>query len=599
MEVTRPYEKKIKPYLITGLILGLITFNFLNFIMSYQKQTHDSLNILLYQEETYLVYLRTFYMYIFRFYPYSFLGGLFVFLACMMGYTYNNDKGIYRLNEEHGSARYSTKKEMEKYADTDDDKNMVISENVKMGLWNKRLPHNVQKNKHVCVIGDSGSSKTLGFIKPNIMQMAGSFLCTDPKGLIVHEVGQMLEDNGYKIKVFDLNTLKNSDQFNVFDYIKTETDVDRVLEQITEGTKKSDKTGEDFWIHAEAIFIRSMIAFLWFDSRLNGYKANLSMIADMVRLAKAPNKKSKPPIDSWFEELEKKIPGNYATKQWRLFEQSFDGETRASVTAIAAARYSVFDHEEVKNLVIRDTMDIESWLDEKTAVFISIPETNSAYNFLASIFISTAMETLRFKIDSVQTGETKLKEGQKLLFFQFFIDEFANIGRIPNIDKALATFRSRNMGIVIVLQALAQLKAMYKDNWASLINNCATLLFLGGDEKDTTEYLSKRIGKQTINIRNRTKSKGRNGGSENHNKMARDLLTPDEIGRLGGDECLVFITKEHVFRDKKALAFNHKRANELANDYTDKQRWYEYKRYKNEIEEITANVNFEDLGFIE
>ena len=515
----------------------------------------------------------------------------------MLGYTYNNDKGVYRLNEEHGSARYATEKEMRKYADSIDDNNMVISQKVKMSLWNNRLPYNVQRNKHVMVIGDSGSSKTLGFIKPNIMQMSGSFLCTDPKGLTVLETGKMLEEHGYKIKVFNLNTLTNSDQFNVFNYIRKETDVDRVLEQITEGTKKSDKQGEDFWIQAEAIFIRSMIAFLWFDSHLNGYQANLSMIADMIRLAKAPKKNAKPPIDAWFEELEEKKPGNYATKQWRLFEQSFDGETRASVTAVAAARYSVFDHQEVTDLVSRDTMDIDSWVEEKTAVFISIPETNSAYNFLASIFISTVMETLRFKIDSVMTGETTLEEGKELLFFQFFIDEFANIGRIPNIDKALATFRSRNMGICIVLQALAQLKSMYKDDWASLLNNCATLLFLGGDEKETTEYLSKRIGKQTINTRNRTRSHSRNGGSENHNKMARDLLTPDEIGRLGGDECLVFISKEHVFRDKKSLAFNHKRAAEIADDYRH-ENWYRYKRYSSDIEEMKANVNFEDLGVI-
>jgi len=597
MEVKRPYAKRIKPYLIAGLILGFVVFNFINFIISYQKQIGMNLSLLLLEEDTYLNYLKTFYMYLLKFHPFSFLGGLLTFLACLMGYTYNNDKGIYRLNEEHGSARYATEREMEKFADTDDDKNMIISRNVKMGLWNNRLPYKVQKNKHVLVIGDSGSSKTLGFVKPNIMQMNGSFLCTDPKGLIVHETGKMLEENGYKIKVFDLNTLMNSDQFNVFKYIKKETDVDRVLEQITEGTKKSDKQEQDFWIQAEAVFVRSMLAFLWFDSHLNGYKADITMIADMIRLSKAPNRKSKPPIDSWFDELEEKIPGNYATKQWRLFEQSFDGETRASVTAIAAARYSVFDHQEVKNLVSRDTMDIESWIDEKTAVFISIPETNSAYNFLASIFISTVMETLRFKIDSVMTGATKLKEGQKLLFFQFFIDEFANIGRIPNIDKALATYRSRNMGICIMLQALAQLKAMYKDDWASIVNNCATLLFLGGDEKETTEYLSKRIGKQTINIRNRTKSKGRNGGSESHNKMARDLLTPDEIGRLEGDECLVFITKEHVFRDKKLLAFQHKRADEIADDY-EHDNWYVYKRYKDEIEEIEDNVIFEDIGFI-
>lgn len=596
-EVKRPYAKRIKPYLICGLILGFIVYNFVNFFIVYKVTTGEDISKLLLEEHTYKAYLQNFYKYIFTFSPIALLSGSLTFLCCMLGYTYNNDKGVYRLNEEHGSARYATEKEMKKYADSIDDNNLVISQKVKMSLWNNRLPYNVQRNKHVMVIGDSGSSKTLGFIKPNIMQMSGSFLCTDPKGLTVLETGKMLEEHGYKIKIFNLNTLTNSDQFNVFNYIRKETDVDRVLEQITEGTKKSDKQGEDFWIQAEAILIRSMIAFLWFDSHLNGYQANISMIADMIRLAKAPKKNAKPPIDAWFEELEEKKPGNYATKQWRLFEQSFDGETRASVTAVAAARYSVFDHQEVTDLVSRDTMDIDSWVEEKTAVFISIPETNSAYNFLASIFISTVMETLRFKIDSVMTGETTLKEGKEPLFFQFFIDEFANIGRIPNIDKALATFRSRNMGICIVLQALAQLKSMYKDDWASLLNNCATLLFLGGDEKETTEYLSKRIGKQTIHTRNRTRSHSRNGGSENHNKMARDLLTPDEIGRLGGDECLVFISKEHVFRDKKSLAFNHKRAAKIADNYKH-ENWYRYKRYSSDIEEMKANVNFEDLGVI-
>ena len=319
------------------------------------------------------------------------------------------------------------------------------------------------------------------------------------------------------------------------------------------------------------------------------------MIADMLRIATPPNKKSPAPISLWFEEQNEKHPNNYAYRQWKLFEDSFEGETRASVLAIAASRYSVFDHYDVSNMVARDTMNIEKWIEEKTAVFITIPETNGAYNFLASIFITTIMETLRGRIDKILSGEEKLENGKNPLFIQFIIDELANIGRIPNIDKALATFRSRNMSIIIILQALAQLKAMYKDDWASMLNNCASLLFLGGDEKETTKYLSERVGKQTINIRNHSHSRGSRGNStENRQTLARDLMTPDEIGRLDGNQCLLFITKEYVYKDYKYNVYNHPLANLLADDYTD-LKWYKYKRFMNEIDELMDNVRKEDV----
>lgn len=596
--MNQPYKKQLKPYLLTGIILGFL-INWIGnwFFLSSTLENMDFNEKIqfLFSTEGITTFLSQSLMYLIKYNPFALIAGLTTFLLCLMAYTYGNDRGVYRLGEEYGSARFATTNEMKKYADSVEENNMILTQNARMGMWNNRIKHSFQKNKNVAVIGDSGSGKTFTFVKPNLLQCVGSIIVTDPKGLLVRETGTLLEKQGYKIKIFDLNTLENSDQFNVFNYIKREIDLDRVLEAITEGTKKSNKQGEDFWIQAEAILIRSLLAFLWIDGKDNDYVPKLSMIADMLRIATPPNKKTPAPISLWFEEQNEKHPNNYAYRQWKLFEDSFEGETRASVLAIAASRYSVFDHYDVSNMVARDTMNIEKWIEEKTAVFITIPETNGAYNFLASIFITTIMETLRGRIDKILSGEEKLENGKNPLFIQFIFDELKNIGRIPNIDNALATFRSRNMSIIIILQALAQLKAMYKDDWASMLNNCASLLFLGGDEKETTKYLSERAGKQTINIRNHSHSRGSRGNStENKQTLARDLMTPDEIGRLDGNQCLLFVTKEYVYKDYKYNVYNHPLANLLADDYTD-LKWYKYKRFMNEVDELMDNVKKEDV----
>ena len=596
--MNQPYKKQLKPYLLIGGVSGFLVYWVTNWIYL----SSSIANMTFYERVEYFFTVRglTLFLsqsleYLFKYNIYSILAGLTTFLICLMIYSYGNDKGIYRLGEEHGSARFATTDEMKKYADSIEENNMILTQNARMGMWNNRIKHSFQKNKNVAVIGDPGSGKTFNFVKPNLLQCVGSFIVTDPKGLLVRETGTLLEKQGYKIKIFDLNTLENSDQFNVFNYIKREIDLDRVLEAITEGTKKSNNKGEDFWIQAEALLIRALLAFLWIDGKDNDYVPKLSMITDMLRIATPPNKKTPAPISLWFEEQNEKHPNNYAYRQWKLFEDSFERETRASVLAIAASRYSVFDHYDVSNMVSRDTMNIEKWIEEKTAVFITIPETNGAYNFLASIFITTIMETLRGRIDKILSGEEKLENGKNPLFIQFIIDEFANIGRIPNIDKALATFRSRNMSIIIILQALAQLKSMYKDDWASMLNNCASLLFLGGDEKETTKYLSERAGKQTINIRNHSHSRGSRGNStENKQTLARDLMTSDEIGRLDGNQCLLFVTKEYVYKDYKYNVYNHPLSNLLADDYTD-LKWYKYKRFMNEVDELMDNVKKEDV----
>lgn len=589
------YKKSISLYLWIALLLAILFYTLSNWILSFPEATFPEIVTFAFSLAGLNDFVSNFFAYFLMFHAFSLAAGCLGFLCGLLGYVYKNDKGVYRHNEEHGSARFTTDVEIAKYADKDEEKNMILTEKARMGLYNKRLPIAVQRNKNTCIIGDPGSGKTRFYVKPNLMQMQGSYITTDPKGLLVRETGKMLEDAGYAVKVFDLATLSNSDHFNVFHYIKTELDVDRILEAITEGTKKGDKQGEDFWVKAEALLIRSFIAYLWFDGKDNDYLPNLAMIGDMLRLCERKDPKIPSPVEEWFDEQEAIHPNNYAYKQWSLFNDLYRAETRASVLAIAAARYSVFDHEQVVDMVKEDTMDIASWNEKETAVFITIPETTDAYNFLASIFVATIAEELRSKVDAVLSGERTLEPGQSLLHVRFILDEFANIGRIPNIDKFLGTFRSREMSIVIILQALDQLKTMYKNGWASMITLCASLLYLGGEEEDTMKYLSKRAGKQTISIRNSTEQNSRrSGGSVNRQKQGRDLMTPDEIARLSGMECLLFISKEFVYKDQKFPLETHPNAHLLGDNPGDKN-WYNYKRYRNEAEELLDKITPDQL----
>ncbi|MFK4926710.1 VirD4-like conjugal transfer protein, CD1115 family [Lactococcus garvieae] len=589
------YKKNIKNYLFLSVFLSLFLYMIGNWVVETPAEDiFTKINTLLS-----LSALRAFVShpihYLFSFHVLSLWMGLMGFLIGLMAYSYSNDQGVYRNNEEHGSARHATVDEISRFADQEEENNIILTEQGRMGLFNAHLPFHFQKNKNLMCVGGPGSGKTYTLVKPNLMQMNASFIVTDPKGLLVHETGKMFEEEGkYKVKVFDLNTLSNSNMFNVFKYIKTELDIDRVLEAITEGTKEGDRQGEDFWIKAEALLIRSIIAFLWFDGKDNNYLPHLGMVADMLRLIKRKDPKVPSEAEKWFEDQNALHPDNYAYRQWSLFNDLYEAETRANVLGVAAARYAVFDHDQVRDLIREDNMDIEQWNEEKTAVFIAIPETSSSYNFLAAIFLATIMETLRHKADDVLKGKVQRKD-KKLLHVRFIIDEFANIGRIPNIDKALASFRSREMSFMLILQSLDQLKTMYKHGWATLIDVCDSFLFLGGNEKETTNYLSQRAGKQTLSIRNHNRSNGgRNSGSESHQKQGRDLFTPDEIGRLQDGDALLFINGQHVFQDKKFTVDKHPRATLLANHPQDKQ-WYDYKRPMNGIEKFIGDTKPEEI----
>ena len=522
--------------------------------------------------------------------------GLIGFGLPMLVYA-SMDKNLYRQGEEQGSARFATLKEMRRFEDVDFEKNMIFSKQVKMGLFNFRLAYNVQLNKNVIVIGLPGDGKTFTFVLPNLMQMNSNFVVTDPKGNLVHEVGKMLEKTGYAVKIFDLIRLKNSDRFNPFHYMKSELDIDRISEAITEGTKKSEHTGEDFWVQAELMLQRALIGYLYFDSKdpetgVQLYVPNLGHVADLLRNMYREDPDVPSPVEQMFEELNEHQPNNYAYKQWKLF-QNFRGETRNSVVAILSSRYSIFDHEDVRNLISEDTMEMDTWNTKKTAVFIAIPETNNAFNFLSSILFAIGFEVLTHKADDILQGKVPGYSRKNLRHIQFIFDEFAQIGRIPNFAQVLSSIRSREMSIKIIIQAVNQLESLYKSDWKTIFNNCATHLFLGTNDKDTMEYYSTRAGKQTIRTRSTSKSHSYRNGSSSENKQiqGRSLLTPDEVSRIGVEEGLVFISKQNVFRDEKASVDDHPRKDEIASSPEDEKNWYEYTRKGTDIDGLLLYAN--------
>lgn len=519
----------------------------------------------------------------------SFLAGSFGALIALMAYMRVQRPGVYRHGKEHGSARYATKEELMTLRDQDEEKNMLFTENAQMGLFNRRLPYDKQINKNVLVVGGTGDWKTRSFVKPNLLQANSSFVTTDTKGLLIYETGQFLAFKDYAMKVFDLINLTNSDSFNVFKYMSKETDIDRVAEAVVTATKKSNNQGEDFWIQAEMLLMRALVGYLYFDGLVSSYLPNLPQVMDLIRVLERTDPDVPSVLELLFEDLEKALPNNYANKQWQTFNKNFSGETRKSVLAIISSRFSVFDHEDVRKLVERDTLEIETWNVKKTAVFINIPEVNPAYQFLSALLFSTMFDvTIRTADDFMKGLRPDVKE---LLHLQVEADEVAQVGKIPNLPQTISVIRSREISIKLMIQSTSQMEELYgKDNTKTIFNNCGTILYLGSNDKDTLEYLSQRSGKMTINDRNQSETRSRNGStSTQHSKLGRDLLTPHEVATIGTTEALVFISKHNVFRDNKLVLERHKNAAALS-DHPGDGKWYRYVRHMSDIDEFLEGV---------
>lgn len=577
-------KKPLIPYLIISLVLAFLTHRAYALYSIAPKP--DMTN--LFSQYTFVLekYVEPPYFYP-NFSPFAILAAMVGFFIGMMFYLKIKPAENYRHGEEAGSAKFATAQELAGFKDSEPTNNMIFTKNAQMGLFNKNLPFQWQLNKNVLVVGLPGDGKTFTYVKPNLMQMNSSFVVTDPKGLLVRETGKMLEEHGYQVKVFDLVNLTNSDMFNPFNYMKSELDIDRITEALVEGASENEHKGEPFWDKAQLLLNRALIGYLYFDSKTRDYTPNLSMVAELLRNIRRPNDKEPSTVEKMFVELEESMPGNYACKQWNLFNDNFDAETRTSVFAMVATQYSVFDHQAVTDLIKSDTMEMDTWNTEKTAVFVAISETNKAFSFLASTLFTVMFDQLTHNADAIIQGQKDGYTADDLVHVQFIFDEFANIGKIPHFNEVLASVRSREMSVKIIIQAISQLDTIYGDKARkSMVNNCATLLFLGTNDEDTMRYFSMRAGKQTITQKSYSEQRGqRVSGSTSTQAHQRDLMTPDEIARIGVDEALVFISKQNVLRDKKAMVTDHPMKDELSNNPND-GKWYNYIRFMVEDPEL-------------
>lgn len=570
-------KKPLIPYLIISLFLAFLTHRaYVLYSLAPEPDMADLFGQYTYVLEHYLDRP----IFYFNTSPLAILAALVGFFIGMMFYLKVKPAENYRHGEEAGSAKFATAQELAGFKDSEPTNNMIFTKNAQMGLFNKNLPFQWQLNKNVLVVGLPGDGKTFTYVKPNLMQMNSSFVVTDPKGLLVRETGKMLEEHGYQVKVFDLVNLTNSDMFNPFNYMKSELDIDRITEALVEGASENEHKGEPFWDKAQLLLNRALIGYLYFDSKTRDYTPNLSMVAELLRNIRRPNDKEPSTVEKMFVELEESMPGNYACKQWNLFNDNFDAETRTSVFAMVATQYSVFDHQAVTDLIKSDTMEMDTWNTEKTAVFVAISETNKAFSFLASTLFTVMFDQLTHNADAIIQGQKDGYTADDLVHVQFIFDEFANIGKIPHFNEVLASIRSREMSVKIIIQAISQLDTIYGDKARkSMVNNCATLLFLGTNDEDTMRYFSMRAGKQTITQKSYSEQRGqRVSGSTSTQAHQRDLMTPDEIARIGVDEALVFISKQNVFRDKKAMVTDHPMKDELSNNPND-GKWYDYTRF--------------------
>ncbi|MGM0258077.1 type IV secretion system protein VirD4 [Enterococcus sp. AZ093] len=476
-----------------------------------------------------------------------------------------------RPNEEYGSARWGKYSDIRAFLDKKKDFNILLTKSESLSLSGRMKitrNDNFNRNKNVVVVGGAGSGKTRFYVKPNLMQMHSSYVVSDSKGLLLAETGKMFEEAGYQIKIFDLINRRDTHQYNPFQYIQTEDDILKIVNNLIKNTTNPDKKGgDDFWEKAETALLMAIFSYL--TQEVTAEDRTLGNVIELVRLADieedVPGYVS--PLDILFNELEQKDPTNFAVSQYKIFKLSGDKTTKSILVSLGV-RLSPFDIPSIKELVSQDTLELDTVGDVKTILYILLPDTDTSFNFLASMMYQQLFDMLVYKADNVYKGRLPCH-------VRCILDEFANIGQIPDFEKVISVIRSREISTNVILQNISQLKTLYKDTWETIIGTSDVFLYLGGMEQSTHEYISKLLGKQTIEQRNTSVTKGSNGSfSENFQKLGRNLMDPDEVASLKGQECILKIRGVHPFLSKKYDIVKHENYKKLG-DVTDS---YMYQR---------------------
>lgn len=514
----------------------------------------------------------------------SLIAFLFGFLSMMLVYLYvSTGQKVYREGMEYGSARFGRVKERQAFLSKNPSHDTILSRHVRLTLLEKKKPQ-FDRNKNLVVIGGSGAGKTFRFVKPNLIQLNASNIVVDPKDHLAEKTGKFFLENGYQVKILDLVNMTNSDGFNPFCYVETENDLNRMLTVYFNNTKGSGSRSDPFWDEASMTLVRAISSYLVDfynppgstaeeikNRRKRGRYPTFSEISKLIKLLSKGENQDKSVLDVMFENYAKTYgTENFTMRNWADF-QNYKDKTLDSVIAVTTAKFALFNIQSVIDLTKKDTLTIKTWGTRKTMVYLVLPDNDTTFRFLSALFFSTVFSTL------TRQADVEFK-GQLPIHVRAYLDEFANIGEIPDFAEQTSTVRSRNISLVPILQNIAQLQGLYKDKeaWKTILGNCDSLLYLGGNDEETFKFMSSLLGKQTIDVRNTSRSYGQTGsGSLSHQKIARDLMTPDEVSTMKRDECLVRIAGIPVFKDKKYSPFKHKNWKFLADKETD-ERWWHY-----------------------
>lgn len=452
----------------------------------------------------------------------------------------------FRKNEEYGSARWGTHEDIAPYIDPVFENNILLTQTERLTMNSRPNDPKTARNKNVLVIGGSGSGKTRFFIKPNLMQMHSSYVVTDPKGSILVECGRLLQDNGYRIKVFNTINFKKSMHYNPFAYIHSEKDILKLVTTLITNTKGEGKGGDDFWVKAETLLYCALIGLIWYEAPPE--EQNLATLVSFINAmeVREDDENFKNNVDLAFEELEAREPEHFAVRQYKKYKLAA-GKTAKSINISCGARLAPFDIAELREITMYDELELDTLGDkifinekdkndkryQKTALFLIMSDTDTTFNFLIAMIYSQLFNLLCEKADDVYGGRLPVH-------VRCLIDKCANIGQIPNLEKLMATIRSREISACLVLQAQSQLKALYKESADTIIGNCDTSIFLGGKEPTTLKELNQSLGKETIDTYNTGESRGREvSHSLNYQKLVKDLATVDELSVLDGGKCIL------------------------------------------------------------
>ena len=513
---------------------------------------------------------------------------LLVGLCCGAGlrlavYLRGKNAKKYRHGMEYGSARWGTPKDIEPFMAPKFADNIILTKTERLMMSNRPPDPKNARNKNVLVVGGSGSGKTRFWLKPNLLQCHSSYVVTDPKGTIVLECGNAMLKNGYKVRILNTINFKKSMHYNPFAYVHSEKDILKLVTTLMTNTKGEGSGGDPFWEKSERLLLTALIAYLHYEAPVE--EQNFATLLEMLNTMQVleDDEEYQNPVDLLFEELAKKKPNSFAGRQYKLYKLAA-GKTAKSILISCGARLAPFDIQELRDLTMYDELQLDTLGDKKTALFLIMSDTDSTFNFLISMVYTQLFNLLCDKADDVYGGKLPIH-------VRCLIDECANIGQIPNLEKLVATIRSREISACLVLQARSQLKAIYKDNADTIVGNMDSQIFLGGSEPTTLKDLSEMLGKETIDAFNTSDTRGNSPSyGTTFQKMGHELLSRDELAVLDGGKCILQLRGVRPFLSDKYDLTQHPNY-KLTSDY-DSKNTFDIEKYLNRKEKINPNDEF-------